>query len=52
MLSSKEWYGNKDAFKDFIVYISNIGIIPLFIRLPQINAFVKYFDSNNKYMNF
>ena len=52
MLPSKESYDNKDAFKDFIVYISNIGIVPLLIRLPQMNAFVKYFDSNNKYMNF
>ena len=51
VLSSKELYGNKGEFKSFIVYISNAAIVPLYIRLPQMNAFVKYFDSHNKYMN-
>ena len=30
--------------------LDNNGIIPLCIKLPQMNAFSKYFDSNNKYM--
>ena len=30
VLSSKESYGNKGAFKNFIGYISNVGIIPLY----------------------
>ena len=51
MLSSKELYGNKGAFKYVIGYISNIDITPLYIKLPEINAFVKYFDRNSKYMN-
>ena len=50
VLSSKESYGNKGVFKYFIGYISNAGIVPLYIKLPQMNA--KYFDSNNKYMKF
>ena len=25
--------------------------MPLYITLPQINAFVKYFERNNKYVN-
>ena len=51
VLSKKDSYGNKGAFKYFIGYKSNDGIIPLYIKLPQINAFAKHFDGNNKYMN-
>ena len=54
MLSSKESNDNKGGFKYFIGHISNFGIIPLYIKIPQMNAFVKNFDSNNmnsKYMN-
>ena len=51
MLSSKESYGNKDAYKYFIWYVGNVGIILLYIKLPQIYAFVKYFDISNKYIN-
>ena len=47
MLSSKESYDNKGGLKYFIGYISNFGIIPLYIKIPQMNAFVKNFDSNN-----
>ena len=51
VLSSKESYGNKCAFKYFIGYISNdYGNIPLCIRLPQMNASVKYFK-HSKCMN-
>ena len=38
------------AFKYFVGYISNDGIIPFCVKAPQMNAFSKYFDSNNKYM--
>ena len=51
VLSSKESYGNKDAYKYFIWYVGNVGIILLYIKLPQIYAFVKYFDISNKYIN-
>ena len=51
MLSKKDSYGNKDSFKYFIGYISNgHGIITLYKRLPQINAFITYFK-DSKYMN-
>ena len=50
MLSKKDSYGNKGAFKYFIGYGSNAGIIPLCIRLPQMNGYVKYFKDAN-YMN-
>ena len=51
VLSKKDSYG-KRGFMYFIGYISNDGIIPLCIKFPQMNAFAKYFDNNNKYMNF
>ena len=51
VLSSKESYGNKGAFKYFMGYIINVVIIPLYIKLPQMNAFAKYFDSDIEYMN-
>ena len=44
MLSSKELCGNKGVFEYFIEYISSVSIISLYIKLPQMNAFVKYFD--------
>ena len=47
MLSSIKSYDNKyfTRYDDF-----NDGIIPLFIRLPLMNAFAKYFE-DSKYMN-
>ena len=44
MLSSKELCGNKGVFEYFIEYISSVSIISLYIKLPQMYAFVKYFD--------
>ena len=52
MLSEKDSHGNKGAFKHFIGYITNCGFIPLYIILPQMNAYVTYFDKNNQYINF
>ena len=51
MLSKKDSYGNKGAFKYFIRDVTNAGIIPLCIRLPQMNAYTKYFDNGSKGMN-
>ena len=47
MLSSTKSYDNKYfiRYDDF-----NYGIISLFIRLPLMNAFAKYFE-DSKYMN-
>ena len=50
--SKKDSFENKGAFKYFIRYDDlKIGIIPLYIILRQINAYVQYFDKNNKCMN-
>ena len=53
-MSEKEPYGKKGLFKYFIAYISetNAFPIPLCTKLPQMNGYVKYSDSNKKYMNF
>ena len=53
VLSKKDLYGKKGSFKYHIGYISetNAFLIPLCIALPQMSGYVKYFDSNNKYMN-
>ena len=52
-MSSKDSYGKKGAFKYFIEYINDISVFPspLCIKLPQMNGYIKYFDSNYKYMN-
>ena len=52
-MSKKYLYDKKCLFKYFIGYISETSAlpIPLCIKLPQMNGYVKYFDSNNKYMN-
>ena len=53
VLSRINSYGNKGSFKYYIGYIHKGEVFPkpLCIKLPKINVFVKYFDSNNKYMN-
>ena len=51
VISSKNSYGKKGIFKYFIEYITNY-IKPLYIKLHKMNGYVKYFDSNNKYMIF
>ena len=50
VLSKKDSYGNKGAFKYFIGYVTNAGIMPLCIRLPQMNECAKYFDNGSKCM--
>ena len=46
VLSGKDSYGHKDAFKYFIGYIGNAGIIQLCIILPQKNSSAKYFKDS------
>ena len=46
VLYKKDSYGNKGAFKYFIGYKSNVGIIPLYIKLPKMNAYAKYFKDS------
>ena len=54
VLSKIDSYSNKGSFKYFTGYIDtgNILPIPLCKKLPQINGYVKYFDSNNKNIIF
>ena len=51
-LSDKKSLG-KDSFKYFIKYRhgGNAFPSPLCIKLPQMNAYTKYFDENSKYVN-
>ena len=53
VLSEKDLYGKKGSFKYFIGYISETSAfpIPLCIKAPQMNWYVKYFDSNNECIN-
>ena len=48
VLSKKDSYGNKGAFKLDIQVMMTLYHLH---KLPQMNAFVKYFDKNNKCMN-
>ena len=48
VVSDKILYGKKSAFEYFSGYKSEFGIVPLYIKLPQVNGYVKYFDDNNK----
>ena len=50
--SDKKSYG-KDSFKYFIGYRHEANLVPspLHIKLPQKNAYTKYFNKNNKYMH-
>ena len=50
LVSKKELYGNKDAFKYFIGYNGNDKIRPLCIRLPQMNGYIRRFEDGNKTM--
>ena len=52
VLSYKKSYG-KDSLKYFIGcrHKGNAFSLPLCIKLSQMNAYTKYFDKNNKYMN-
>ena len=51
MLSKKALYDKKGSFKYFIGYINKTDAFPVQLKLPQMNEYVKYFDSNNKHMN-
>ena len=44
---------SKDSFKYFIGYRREYNTFPspLCVTLPQMNAYTKYFDKNNKYIN-
>ena len=52
ILSHKKSY-SKDSFKYFIGYRhkGNAFPSPLCVNLPQMDAYAKYFDKNNKYIS-
>ena len=52
VLSHKKSY-SKDLIKYFIGYRheGNAFLSPLCVKLPQMNAYDKYFNKNNKYIN-
>ena len=52
MLFKENSSGSKGSFKYFIGYIHEGSSLPisLYLKLPQMNGYVKYFD-NNKYIN-
>ena len=52
VLSNKK-SNSKDSFKYFIGYRhkGNAFRSPLCVKLSQMNAYAKYFDKNNKYIN-
>ena len=51
LVTKKESYGTKNSLKYFIEYNDDDAIRPLFIKLPQMIGYVKYFYSN-KTMSF
>ena len=51
LVSKKESYGTKNSLKHFIGYNDDGVVRPLCINLPQMNGYVKHFDSN-KTMSF
>ena len=51
LVSKKESYGTKNALRYFIGYNDDDVIRPLSIKLPQMNGYIKHFDSN-KTMSF
>ena len=46
-------YTNKSSLKYFIGQINetDASLVPLYIKLSEINGYIKYFDINNKYIN-
>ena len=46
LISKKKIYGKKGSFKYFLGYNDDDAIRPLCIKLPQMIAYVKHFDSN------
>ena len=50
---SNKTKGNNERSKYFIGYMDNIGeITPLYIVLPQMSGYIKYFENGGKNMSF
>ena len=50
---SSRWKLNDTTYKYFCGYLNNDSIIkPLFVILPEMNGYIKYFDYGGKNMSF
>ena len=49
---SSRWKLNDTTSKYFCGYLNNDVIKPLFVILPQMNGYIKYFDNGEKNMSF
>ena len=50
---SSKWKLNDTKYKYFCGYLNNDGIIkPLYVILPQMKGYIKYFDDGGKNMSF
>ena len=50
---SSRWKLNDTTYKYFCGYLNNDGIIkPLYVILPQMNGYIKYFSDGGKNMSF
>ena len=50
--SDEDSYGNKSSFKYFIEYKNKECTRPLRIKFPQLSGYAKYFNNNDKCINF
>ena len=49
---SDKFKHNNESFKDFIGYQNGEIVKPLFIILPQMSGYIKYFEIGGKNMSF
>ena len=49
---SKKWKINDTKYKYLCGYLNNDTIQPLFVILPQMDGYIKYFDDGGKNMSF
>ena len=49
---SSRWKLNDTTYKYFCGYLNNDVIKPLYVILPQMNEYIKYFDDGGKNMSF
>ena len=49
---SSRWKLNDTTYKYFCGYLNNDVIKPLYVILPQMNGYIKYFDDGGKNMSF
>ena len=52
LLSKKDSDGNKGSFKYFIGYNTYADILPLYVKLPEMNGYTKCINGDNIYVKF